>query len=189
MKAKAKLLTAILAFCLVLSFLVTGVLATKKASVNLGGTVTFVAKNIYCEVTGAYTGTTPSQAPQKLFWDAENEPTDFSSWNGTSLEFDDVGTAIVFTVTIKNLSDEVGINISLTLGESDNIAGSEFGRTITYSDKDETNASYDPTASTTKLIETGDTATWTITYTVPSDEVSISQTNYAYIFSMASDKN
>ena len=190
MSGKAKLTTAILAFCLVLFFLVVGVFATKTASVDLGGTVQFIAKQIYCEVEGEYTGTTPSKQPEKLFWDAENEPkeSELASWNGTSLAFDEQGTNIVLTVNIKNLSEEVGINVTLSLGEFDNIDSSKFVRLITYSDKDETDVTYDTSTTTVKYIDKGDTATFSIIYFVPSDEVSISNTNYQYIFTLESDK-
>ena len=74
------------------------------------------------------------------------------------------------------------------MGEFDNIDSSKFVRLITYSDKDETDVTYDTSTTTVKYIDKGDTATFSIIYYVPSDEVSISNTNYQYIFTLESDK-
>lgn len=117
MALKTKLITAIISFCLVLALISVGVWAVQSASVTLGGSVTFTATDVYCDVTGQIEnmdGSAPTLS--KLSWANGVKPNDasFATWQSNPLAFDKNGTAITFTITIKNNSSERYIKASFT---------------------------------------------------------------------------
>lgn len=115
MRLKAKLISLIASFCLVIAIVSIGVWAAGSGTVTIGGTVSFNATDVFCDVTGSFAnvqGTAP--APEKLSWSASSEPTDFSSWKNMAINYDEDATPIVFTITIKNNSDERFIKVKLT---------------------------------------------------------------------------
>lgn len=192
MTTKARLITTIFAFCLVLCLLVTGVWASKTRMVELGGTISFTAKNVYCEVLGDYTGTTPSKTHERLEWNANrnNLPTsaDLQTWNGNALAFDEEATPIVFTITITNLSTVVPMNVSLNLLESDAFNALQYGRTFEWTPHGGTKTTYVPgvEGESVKPLGVGETGVFTITYTVIDEEFSADEITYAYDITLSS---
>ena len=75
MSLKTRLITTISMFFLVIALLITGVWAASTANVNIGGTISFNATNIYATITGSITGasTTPTLSP--LNYSAKSAPT------------------------------------------------------------------------------------------------------------------
>lgn len=84
MSLKVKLISCISAVVLVIGLMIFGVFSVERASVNLGGTVSFEATNVYCRITGQITGAEESPVtPQELNYSANSKPTEeqLASWN------------------------------------------------------------------------------------------------------------
>lgn len=115
MTLKAKLVATIASICLVIGIIIASVWAVTVGSVTIGGTVSFQAVDIYCDVTGKIENTLTPQTFQPLSWSAGDAPSDedVASWKGRSLEFDDNATPIKFTISIKNNSPERVVRVTL----------------------------------------------------------------------------
>lgn len=189
MGTKARLVYAITAFCLVLTLLITGVWAAKTATIHLGGSISFKATNVFCQVTGEYSGTENAVTnPTKLSWDAENEPSDsaLASWSGDNvglLEFDEKGSPIIFTVTIQNKSTELDMIVKLALGDTDTCNG--FGRTFQF--LDQTGATNTYTLGSEMPLGYGKTCKFIITYNISDPDTSIAEQIYDYDFTLTSN--
>ena len=106
MSLKVKLISCISAVVLVIGLMIFGVFSVERASVNLGGTVSFEATNVYCRITGQITGAEESPVtPQELNYSANSEPTEeqLASWNN-DLNFTEDAQAIEIEVTVENLA-------------------------------------------------------------------------------------
>ena len=106
MSLKVKLISCISAVVLVIGLMIFGVFSVERASVNLGGTVSFEATNVYCKITGQITGAEESPVtPQELNYSANSKPTEeqLASWNN-DLNFTEDAQAIEIEVTVENLA-------------------------------------------------------------------------------------
>ena len=106
MSLKVKLISCISAVVLVIGLMIFGVFSVERASVNLGGTVSFEATDVYCRITGQITGAEESPVtPQELNYSANSEPTEeqLASWNN-DLNFTEDAQAIEIEVTVENLA-------------------------------------------------------------------------------------
>lgn len=106
MSLKVKLISCISAVVLVIGLMIFGVFSIERASVNLGGTVSFEATDVYCRITGQITGAEESPVtPQELNYSANSEPTEeqLASWNN-DLNFTEDAQAIEIEVTVENLA-------------------------------------------------------------------------------------
>ncbi len=115
MTLKTKLITTISMFFLVVALLITGVWAVSSANVNIGGTISFNATNIYATITGSITGATTTPTLSPLNYSANSTPTttELNSWK-QNLTFADVTTpTIKWTVTIQNKSERA-LYVTLT---------------------------------------------------------------------------
>ena len=111
MSLKMKLTSTVCAFFLILGLVIMGVFASPQASVNLGGTITFHATDVYANVYGSITGAVESvDAGGTLSLTTLNfkagETTDTSSWEDVPLTFNDNGGMIIISVTIENLATD-----------------------------------------------------------------------------------
>ncbi len=121
MSLKAKLISTISAMCLVIALVSVGVWAASTATINLSGTLTFNATDVYCTVGGTFANMSGSiTQPDTLTWDSSSTATttkptsgDESTWTSKALTFDDKGTAITLTIVVTNMSAERAINITL----------------------------------------------------------------------------
>ena len=115
MTYKAKLITSICAFFLVLALLAAGVWAAKTINISIGGTVNFTATSVYCTVTGEVENAKTNPTLPQLDFSADTNPT--ATWSPTDLSFQDEGTNmgqdIIMTITITNLATR-GLNVTLT---------------------------------------------------------------------------
>ena len=115
MTYKAKLITSICAFFLVLALLAAGVWAAKTVNISIGGTVNFTATSVYCTVTGEVENAKTNPTLPQLDFSADTNPT--VTWSPTDLSFQDEGTNmgqdITMTITITNLATR-GLNVTLT---------------------------------------------------------------------------
>lgn len=184
MTIKAKLFTAILTFLLVLALLLTGVWAAKSATINLGGSVSFVANNVYCQVSGVYDGFDENSGvenPTTLVWDsnanADGTPSEeaLNTWTGQTLAFNENADDISLTITFTNLSKEVGIDIKLT----QTLSFSGYG--VAYQLD---GANY--TLGNTKSLDPLSSCEFVITFSIDSDEYSIASEPYEYLFNLDS---
>lgn len=131
MSLKLKLVSIIASLCLVVVLLSVGVWAVQQASVSIGGSVSFIANDVYCDVTGSVShmaGTAPEL--KQLSWSAGYEASeeDKDTWKNNPLTFDKQGTDVTYLITIKNNSDERYIDVTMT----DNSAVSKITHTITF---------------------------------------------------------
>ena len=122
MSLKAKLTGTVCAFFLVLGLVIMGVFAAPQASVNLGGTISFTATDVYAKVSGTIDGTAAETQPtlDTLTFDSENEPT---GWSSLPLSFKEDGSQITITITIENLATDRPLyaTVTDTVGEVDNL--------------------------------------------------------------------
>ena len=104
MKLKAKLISTIAAFAMVLCLTIVGVWAATTVTVNVTGTVQFSPTDVNVKVTGSITGITESGSKtyEKTFNDATTDEQANDAWaleNITFVKHQDV----VITLTVENL--------------------------------------------------------------------------------------
>lgn len=119
MTYKAKLITSICAFFLVLALLAAGVWAAKTINISIGGTVNFTATSVYCNVDGVIKGSKEgTQTLTQLHFEADESESSTLTGSWTpDLNFvdegDTMGQDITMTITITNLATR-GLNVTLT---------------------------------------------------------------------------
>lgn len=119
MTYKAKLITSICAFFLVLALLAAGVWAAKTINISIGGTVNFTATSVYCNVDGVIKGSKEgTQNLTQLHFEADESESSTLTGSWTpDLNFvdegDTMGQDITMTITITNLATR-GLNVTLT---------------------------------------------------------------------------
>ncbi len=110
MSLKAKLISTISAFCLVLALLVVGVFAAQSATIQLGGTVSFTATAVVGDVTITYSGEENSQLRLYAEFDADTPEGEEVDWiegdpDAQNLVFTQ-GEPIRVTIAIHNEADD-----------------------------------------------------------------------------------
>ena len=129
MTTKAKLVSTIAAFCLVLALMVVGVLAATSATVNIGGTISFTAQDVVGSVSISSSGDQASAISGSQSFNAENDDPLTIDLTGKALTFvkaaDDTPATITVTLTINNASTERGMLVECTtlpaLSEQSNV--------------------------------------------------------------------
>ena len=134
MKAKAKLISTIVAMCLVITLGVFGILAVKTLNMSVGGNITFSADGLSLEVSqgvfktdddAEYTNiTTQSGKLQAFAIDTNTKLSDIQdkidSWTNLELTLDSKGDAILhFSVTNK-MTTPLYVYIATSLGTNTN---------------------------------------------------------------------
>ena len=114
MSIKMKLVSCISAFILVLGIFIFGVLSAEQATVNLGGSISFDATDVYARVTGKVQNAQTNPTLDTLEFSATNDTPDQSSWSGLELQFDSRATDITIEVTVENLSMERELTVNVT---------------------------------------------------------------------------
>ena len=100
MSLKAKLVSSVAAFCLVLALLVVGILAVPQATINMGGSISFTATDVNATVKITVTGTeTPVDAVTYTYNAGQGKETE--DWKSNNWVFDD-SREIVVTITVTN---------------------------------------------------------------------------------------
>lgn len=115
MKLKAKLISTIAAFAMVLCLTIVGVWAATTVTVNVTGTVSYTAKDVNAEVTGSITGVVGAEGKtySHTFNAATPDEQATDSWDLTGLTFVK-NQPVVITLNVKNNSTEVGLTAKLT---------------------------------------------------------------------------
>lgn len=115
MKLKAKLISTIAAFAMVLCLTIVGVWAATTVTVNVTGNVSYIAKDVNATVTGSIIGVVG--AAEKTYSHTFNAATTneqaTDSWDLTGLTFVK-NQDVVITLTVTNNSTEVGLTAKLT---------------------------------------------------------------------------
>ncbi len=182
MSLKVKLISCISAVVLVIGLMIFGVFSIERASVNLGGTVSFEATNVYCKITGQITGAEESPVtPQELNYSANSEPTEeqLASWNN-DLNFTEDAQAIEIEVTVENLaSRELIVSVEDLTTTSNNVIRS-MSKTVGEASEGYTSGSlYTIPASTGEGSANTSKATFTLKLEVDDPNNSASATyNY-----------
>ena len=178
MSLKMKLTASISAFFLVVGLMLIGIMAVNQATVNMGGSISFTATDVYARVTGSIENAQGEYADKELptlEFSAENGTPDQSEWSGLNLLFDDDATPIVITVTVENLARDRKLTASLT----DNTAINEN----LVKDLKQDGVTY--TSGTTKDLDasTGDgtsTTTYVVTFSIADHNKSLPQMDFDF---------
>ena len=116
MSLKMKLTASISALFLVVGLMLIGIMAVNQATVNMGGSISFTATDVYARVTGKIENAQGEYANKELptlEFSAENDTPDQSGWSNLNLLFDDDATPIVIKVTVENLSAQNTLRVNL----------------------------------------------------------------------------
>ena len=127
MSLKAKLVSVISAFVLILTVAIVSVWAVSQANVTMGGTVGFKADNVYAKISAKITGMEPNPTlPTLIFSEGDDaSPVELiEEWADLSLIFANSNTPIQLEITVENLSgeralyakidDQIGVVANLT---------------------------------------------------------------------------
>ena len=179
MSLKAKIISAVVAIVFVVALIGVGVWAAETASVTLGGSVSFSATNVYCDISGEITnlkGEAPVLDTLKFDASSTEGPTegDVSTWAGNALNFKKSGQAVVYTITIKNNSTTNVIKVQL---EDTAAATAGLTKTIAFDSNE-----YD--SGDLVEIPANTTKSFTITFSLTSKDDSISNANYSFALSL-----
>ena len=175
MSLKMKLTASVSAFFLVLGLMLMGVFAVEKATVNMGGSISFTATDIYARVTGSIANAQGEYADYilpTLEFSAESDTPDQSGWSNLNLNFDDQATPIEVTIKVENLSAQNTLRVNLNDTITSTVANFKKEVKVVGSDDLYQNAS-----DITLQPDTGSTdneTTFTITFSVENKNNSVS---------------
>ena len=170
-----KLTASVSAFFLVLGLMLMGVFAVEKATVNMGGSISFTATDIYARVTGSIANAQGEYADYilpTLEFSAESDTPDQSGWSNLNLNFDDQATPIEVTIKVENLSAQNTLRVNLNDTITSTVANFKKEVKVVGSDDLYQNAS-----DITLQPDTGSTdneTTFTITFSVENKNNSVS---------------
>lgn len=158
MSLKAKLVSTVAAFVMVLALMVVGVLAATNPTVNMGGSITFTATDVAATIKITSTGAS-TNLNQTVTLDSTTEGNVTTHDADLDVDFADKDTAIVITVTITNDSEDA---MTVTLPEPA-LSGTSAGNVDIATDM---TAGGEYTAGVAVTVNGGAVATYTITLTL-----------------------
>lgn len=127
MSLKLKLISTMGAFLLVLCFFIVSVLAVPQVTLNIGGNVTFEAKDVQATISkGVLSNGTlvdSENKMQEVILDAEHDGASaLSTWSGLELSFNESGSDMTITFSITNNHPEKNliVSISSNIGTANN---------------------------------------------------------------------
>ena len=178
MSAKVKLISIISAFVLVLGIMIIGVLSAEQVQVNIGGSVSFNATNVYARVSGNISGAqTGNKTFSTLTYSASETTGDESDWANLALEFTEIPDPIIITITVENLSTQRTLTANLTNSLSTSGLNIAITRdTASYTSA--TNVELGTAGSST------DSTTFTLTLTVANPNEDLTDVTFGYILNM-----
>ncbi len=170
-----KLVSMISAFVLVIGMLLIGVFAVERVQVDMGGSITFNADDVYARVTGSVVNAQVAPEGLDVTYSAYETTGNPTAWESLDLEFDSYATPIVISITVENLSTERSLTVNLTDALTSSVPN--LGKTLqrdsnTYSSG--TNIPLDPNGNAT------DTTTFTITLSVADKNQSLTNAQFDY---------
>lgn len=159
MSLKAKLVTSISAFALVLALLIVGVFAVNQATINMGGSISFKATDVNATVVINVEGTAANdESDDKTFTFNADTDEATADWTGKNWTFDDTRT-ITVTVTVTNKDTVRSLTSTFTAPEDGDLG---------------TNLSCSTQTQGEKTVVAGGTVTYTMTFTVTDENASVS---------------
>ena len=174
MSLKAKLISSISMFVLVLALLVVSVFALRQERLSLGGTISFQASSVYAKVSGTVSGMNENPTlPTLIFSEGEDATpeTDIEKWNALSLVFSESGEPIKISLTVENLSGELSLGVSIT----NQIASIEnVNISITKGEEEATSA----------IVAPAESATFVLTISLKDTSVSVPETSYDFLINL-----
>ena len=175
MSLKARLISSVSMFVLVLALLVVSVFALRQERLSLGGTISFQASSVYAKVSATVSGMdeNPTTLPTLIFSEGEGASSeeDIEKWNDLNLVFNSSATPIEISVTVENLSKELSLGVSIT----NQIASIEnVNISITKGEEEATSATVAPTES----------ATFVLTISLKDTSVSVPETSYDFLINL-----
>ena len=175
MSLKMKLVSMVSAFVLVIGMLLIGVFAVERVQVDMGGSITFNADDVYARVTGSVANAQVAPASLNVTYSAYETIGNPTAWESLDLEFDSYATPIVISITVENLSTERSLTVNLT----DTLTSSvpNLGKALQRDNgayTSGTNIPLDPKDNGT------DTTTFTITLSVTDKNQSLTNAQFDY---------
>ncbi len=159
--------------------MIIGVLSAEQVKVNIGGSVSFNATNVYAKVSGNISrAKTGNKTFSTLTYSAEETTGNESDWTNLALEFTETPDPIVITITVENLSTQRTLTVNL----ENTLQGEGLDIAVT-SESD----SYTSGTNVELPVSTGDgssTTTFTLTLTVANPDQSLTDVNFGYILNM-----
>ena len=113
MSLKAKLVSSVAAFCLVLALLVVGILAVPSATINMGGSISFQATDVNATVNITVTGTDEEKQPSKSYTFNADTDTQPEAWTGLNWNFGE-GREITITIVVTNVDTVRQLDVDFT---------------------------------------------------------------------------
>ena len=175
MSLKMKLVSMISAFVLVIGMLLIGVFAVERVQVDMGGSITFNADDVYARVTGSVANAQVAPEGLDVTYSAYETIGNPTAWESLDLEFDSYATPIVISITVENLSTERSLTVNLTDALTSSVPN--LGKALqrdngTYTSG--TNIPLDPKDNGTS------TTTFTITLSVTDKNQSLTNAQFDY---------
>lgn len=112
MSLKAKLVSSVAAFCLVIALMVVGIFAANTATVQMGGSISFTASDVDATVTLASSGQSGEALSETETFDASDE-TATANWTDQNLVFAEA-TDIVVSITVNNDATDRPMYVTFT---------------------------------------------------------------------------
>ena len=179
MSTKVKLISFISAFVLVLGIMIIGVLSAEQVQVNIGGSVSFNATNVYAKVSGNISeAKTGNKIFSTLTYSASETTGDESDWTNLVLEFTETPDPIIITITVENLSTQR----TLTANLENTLQGEGLDIAVTRD-----SGIYTSGTNVELPVSTGDgssTTTFTLTLTVADPNQDLTGVNFGYILNL-----
>ena len=175
MSLKMKLVSMISAFVLVIGMLLIGVFAVERVQVDMGGSITFNADDVYARVTGSVTKAQVEPEVLDVTYSAYETIGNPTAWESLDLEFDSYATPIVISITVENLSTERSLTVNLTDALTSSVPN--LGKALQRDSgayTSGTNIPLDPNGNDT------DTTTFTITLSVTDKNQSLTNAQFDY---------
>ncbi len=183
MSLKAKLVSSVAAFMLVIALLVVGVLAASQVTVNMGGSISFTATDVHAKVEITVAGTSEETQPSKTYIFSYNKGEsvttgelvtgDSATWDSNSWTFG-ANRQITVTVKITNLDAKREIDVTFVAPE-DQTSDKALG----------TNLSCATTGENSTTIGVSGEYTYKMVFTITDQNVAVENANWDATLTLA----
>ncbi len=186
MSLKAKLVSTVAAFVMVLALMVVGVLAASSATVNLGGSISFTSDHVLATVSVSVSGSEQDATVNGTgdythsFTSSTTAPDNTWAKDDIDLSFADQDTDIVITITVVNDSTERALTLTASTLPSATGTNISLNGQVQYNLNSAGNKEL-----TTAPITVAATQSVVITMTIQLDNPALSVTNGAWTAAFA----
>ena len=170
MSLKAKLVSSVAAFCLVLALLVVGILAVPSATINMSGTISFQATDVNATVVVTVSGTVETIEQETFTYNADSgEATVANVWETTDWTF---GEGRLITVTIVITNNDTARDLEVAFTAPTNMSASN----VTVGGSSTTSTTLD---DATTGAGTTNAVTYTITFAPANENLAVSAASWS----------